>query len=407
MTGPTIAIVGGGIVGASIAYHLSERTNKPIVVYECGELAAETTSKSTAMIGVGGPEPYHRLKAYGYRLYNQFFASPTTDVRFRQEGRLRVTTSTDTTAKFQHIASSDSDNSGSDDPNELDSSQYNNSIVEFVSGAELKERFIVPSLNSEILEGALYRPQYGHILSDSETPGARELAFEFINRARKNGVTFQTKTEVTNVVTTGGRVSGLETNGSELTEVDTVVCAAGPWNIGLAKLAGLEFPIEHVLSPVFSMQLDRPLSCTIPVIKSHEPSVGIHAKREDLVLVTYTPVDDEGQSRYDPSSVSDPAPESYRRTALRWAERLMPDLADATLVDEWVGIGTSTPDRQPIVGWTAIEGFLIAATPAGIQYAPAVGSIISQQLVEETPSEYYDAVSITRFDEYTDCWMDD
>lgn len=107
MAGTRYAIVGGGIVGASVAYHIGERTDDSVVVYERGWLAAETTFRSTAMIGVSGPDPYHRMKEYGLRLYNEFFADPAAKPQYRQSGRLRVATSAGGAAELADIAAVD------------------------------------------------------------------------------------------------------------------------------------------------------------------------------------------------------------------------------------------------------------------------------------------------------------
>ena len=402
MENPRIAIVGGGIVGASVAYHLSERTADPVVVYERGELASATTFKATAMIGVSGPDPYYRMKEYGFRLYNEFFADPAATPRYRQSGRLRVATSDSGARRLAEIGSSQPEQTDRERSETFDAPKYAHSLVEYVRGEKLRDRFLLPALDTEVIEGALYRPQYGYVQDESRTLGARELAFEFVDRARNNGVRFETNTEVTDIVTDGERVTGIETDGSDVTEVETVVCAAGPWNHSVAAHVDLDLPIGHVVSPVFALELDEPLPYSLPMIKSHESSVGLHPKRDDRVLVTYTPNDDERIPGADPTSVDDAAPERVRETALRWAERLLPVLEDAELVDEWVGVGTSTPDGKPIVGWSDVDGFALAVTRAGIQYAPAVGSIVARQLVTGDPTAYYDAVSISRFDGYSD-----
>lgn len=395
-------IVGGGIVGASVAYHLSERTESPITVYERTDLASETTFKSTAMIGVGGPDPHYRMKQYGFRLYNEFFAAPAATPRYCQSGRLRVATSPGSATRLEQLAADARKQTEDRRAVDLSAGKFANTLTEYIPGDEVQESLLVPPLDTNILEGALYRPKYGYIQSESRTLGPRDLAFEFIERAKDNGVTFATNTEVTDIVTSGDRVTGVTTNGNETVDADEVVCAAGPWSTQLAETVGLDLPVEHVLSPVFAMELDRPFPYTMPAIKSHESSVGLHRKRDDVVLVTYTPGENEGRSRYDPQKVGNRAPDEFRRTALRWAGRLVPQLRDAELTDEWVGIGTSTPDGNPIVGWTAIEGLSLAVTMSGIQLAPAVGSIVARQLVEGEPTEYYDHTSISRFDGYTD-----
>lgn len=400
MASSRIAVVGGGIVGASVAFHLGARTSDPIVVYERGELASATTSKATAMIGVGGPDPYHRMKEYGFRLYNEFFADPAANPEYRHAGRLRLASTTDGARRLEDMATGTGrgNHEGSSGPRMP--SSFANSLVHFVPGEQVESRFILPPVTTERIEGALYRPQYGYIQDDSRTLGPRELAFEFVERARDDGVDFETGTEVSDIVTNDGTVTGIELDGTTHVDVDTVVCAAGPWNGELASLAGLDLPIEHFYSPVFSLELDEPLPYSLPMLKCHEAAVGIHPKRNDRVLVTYTPdveAVDPSRSMDDISELDD-----WREHALRSAEHLLPRLEDATLTDEWVGLGTDTPDGQPIVGWTDIEGLALAVTMSGIQYAPAVGSIVARQLVDGDPTRFYDAVTISRFDGYDD-----
>ncbi|MFC7139406.1 NAD(P)/FAD-dependent oxidoreductase [Halosimplex aquaticum] len=397
-----VAVIGGGIVGASVAYHLSERTAAPVTVYERGELASATTFRATAMIGVAGPGPYHRMKEYGFRQYNDFFADPEAEPRYRQSGRLRVSTTDGGARELEALASTASERSGAEPPETTGASKYANSLVDYVPGAKLRDRFLLPPLNAGIVEGALYRPQYGYVQDDSRTLGPRELVMEFVERASANSVIFETGTEVTDIGVADGAVTRVELDGMESVPVESVVCAAGPWNAEIAALAGVDLPIEHIRSPVFALELADPLPYSLPMIKSHDASVGIHPKRDDTILVTYTPREDERESRLDPSAVSDTAPDEYRETALRVANKLLPRLEDAELVDEWVGVGTSTPDGKPIAGWTGVDGLALAATRAGIQYAPAVGDIVARQLVDGDPTEYYEAVSISRFDGYED-----
>lgn len=396
-----IVVVGGGIVGASVAHHLAERTDDPVVVYERGELAAETTFRATAMIGVAGPAPYHRLKEYGFRLYNDFFADPEAEPRYRQSGRLRVSTTEEGARELEALASA-VPSAESDSPGSASAAKYANSLVDYVPGEKLRDRFLLPPLDAHVVEGAFYRPQYGYVQDDSRTLGPRELAMEFVERARANGAIFETNTAVTDIGVDDGEVTHVELDGAERVDVAAAVCAAGPWNDRVAALAGVDLPIGHVRSPVFALELADPLPYDLPMIKSHDSSVGIHPKRDDAVLVTYTPDEGERESSVDPSSVSDTAPDEFRETALHWAETLMPILGDAELTDEWVGVGTNTPDGKPIAGWTEVDGLALAATRAGIQYAPAVGSVVARQLADDDPTEHYEAVSVSRFDGYDD-----
>jgi len=87
------------------------------------------------------------------------------------------------------------------------------------------------------------------------------------------------------------------------------------------------------------------------------------------------------------------------------AERLFPYLEEANVVDEWVGVRSLTPDTEPIVGRTEIDGLsVVSYNASGIQLSPTAGKIIAEQVVNDTPTEYYEAVSIFRFEGYDDHW---
>jgi len=387
-------VVGGGIVGASVAYHLGRRTDDPVVVYDKGDLASATTFRATAMVGTAAPAPYHRMKRYGIECYNDFFADPEADPKYRQAGRLRVATTDDGASALQEYAATGADDEGS----------FANSPANYIPADELRGRLVVPPLDDEHVTGALHRPEFGYVLDGSRTMGARELALEFVERARDAGVRFEPETEVTDIRTEGGAVTGVEIEGQETVPADHVVCAAGPWNGQIAAKAGLELPLSHVYSPVFALRLPEPLPYTLPMVKAHESGVGIHPKGDDTVLVTSRL--DENEARHDPDVVGDTAPEEHRDSALATAERLLPILENADLVDEWAGLGTNTPDGHPIVGRTPVPGLAVAATMSGIQYAPAVGRIVARQLVDGEPTCFHDAVALSRFEGYTDPWAD-
>lgn len=386
-------VIGGGIVGASVAFHLGKRTDDSVVVYERDDLASATTYRATAMVGTAGPSPFHRMKRYGIECYNEFFADPEAEPEYRQAGRLQVATTDEGARTLQEHDSAESDEAG----------PFANSPANYIPGDELHERLVVPPLDTDRVEGALHRPEFGYVLDDSRTLGARELALEFVERARAAGARFEPNTAVTDIRTETGAVTGVETAGEETVPADTVVCAAGPWNRRVAEMAGLELPLSHVYSPVFVLGLPEPLPYTMPMVKAHESGVGIHPKRPDRVLVTYRA---ERGTEYDPDAVGDTAPAEHRETALSWAEELLPLLAEAELVDEWVGLGTDTPDGHPIVGRTPVPGLAVAATMSGIQYAPAVGRIVARQLVDDDPTAFHDAVALSRFEGYADPWAD-
>lgn len=394
----TYAIIGGGIVGASIAYHLSEATTDSITVYEQQSLASETTFKSMAMFGLYGDETQYQMKRYGLRMYNEFFSEPRARPKYDLAGRLIVsTTDSGATELEQRFGNPNAEKS---------IAGIDRDLLEFIPGEELPEVLLVPRVNTDAITGAVFRPRVGYMQP-------QELAFEFVERARDNEVTFETGNQITDIHTQDDRVTGLETDSGRVT-ADEVICAAGPWNVALAEKAGVEIPVRHTLAPIVKLAVKEAAEYSLPTLGHYESPYSIYRQRsraKDAMFLGYNPSESvdsvaeflEKYEIYDPESMSETVPEYIKEGMLGTAETLVPSLLDADIEDEWVGIRSGTPDGNPIVGWTSVDGFSIAAFhTSGIQLAPKVGDVIAQQLVHDQPTEFYDALSVSRFDGYSD-----
>jgi len=385
------SIIGGGIVGASIAYHLSERTDENIVLFERQSPASETTYKSVAQFGFYGDEAQYRMKRYGMRLYNEFFANQRANPRYHVAGLLVAATNRDDAEELETVIESE----GQESFGKIGEG-FERDLMEYIPGDELKETLLLPPVETDIIEGALYRPKVGYMSRP------QELAYEFLERAEENGVTVKQGRPVDEITTTNGRVTGVVTEAGETFESGEVICAAGPWNIEIAESVGVDIPVRHTIAPVLKLRPQQPVEYDVPIISPHGSPYSFHRRSEDELLIGYNP-GYEAATRYDPSTMSETVPEDIRNEGIERLSELVPGWLGAEVVEQWVGIRSQTPDGNPIAGWTELEGFSIAAFhTSGIQLAPAVGKMIATQVVDGEPTDYYDALSITRFDEYDD-----
>ncbi|MFB6301763.1 MAG: NAD(P)/FAD-dependent oxidoreductase [Haloferacaceae archaeon] len=381
MSARPVAVVGGGIAGASVAYHLAARTDRPVVVYERGALAGETTARSAAFFGFYGSDLERRLKRYGMALYNDLLAAPRSDAYHDLVGRLRVATTPDGAARLEERRDATPDDA----------------MLTYRPGAALPERVFCPELDADSVAGATYRPQVGY-----HRPQA--LARELGTRAREAGVTVETGTPVTDVVVEDDRVRELVVDGerrSEAVDVAAVVCAAGPWNPSVCRLAGLDPPVSHSRAPVLELERPAPATHTLPIVSHVGTGVYARGHGDDAVLVGHYPGSPDAEAEYDPDAVADRVGTERREEMRAVLADLLPPLADAPVRDEWVGVRSHTPDGHPIAGWTGIEGLsIVAFDSSGIQLSPALGRLVATQLVDGTPTDEHDALSITRFDGY-------
>jgi glycine/D-amino acid oxidase-like deaminating enzyme len=384
-------VVGGGIVGASIAYHLARRTDDPVHVYEKGTLANETTKKSLAFFGFYGDETQYRMKRYGMELYNEFLSSPRADPGYVTTGLLDVATSDDGAESLRRAVEERGERLAHADADRVDTSP-----VDFVAPDELKRTAVLPFLDTDVVTGGVFRPQVGYLRP-------REMALEFADRARDEGAVFHENATVTDLSVDDGVLSGLSVDGEERPAA-AVVSAAGPWNPRVAEMAGVELPVKHTLAPVLELEPDEEIPYTLPWITHHESGFSIRRNADGRVLMTNHPLGGhEEATEYDPDEVGDSVPSDLRQRGLELLESLLPTVEGFDVVDERVGIRSSTPDGNPVVGWTRVDGFSVAAfSTSGIQLAPATGSVIAEQLLDGEPSEFYEGLSVSRFESYVD-----
>ncbi|MFB6299128.1 MAG: NAD(P)/FAD-dependent oxidoreductase [Halobacteriales archaeon] len=371
MTETDIAIIGAGIAGASIAAHLSALGDHDITVYERGRLAGETTAKSAAYFGFYGSDLERRLKRYGMATYNDFAADPRAAPEYNLVGRMHVATTAD----------------GAD---ELRADAAEESGVEFLDRDAVPRSLFVPELAIDAIQGVHYRPHVGYF-----TP--RELALEFVDRARDRGVDFRTRAAVSELLVEDGRITGLLVDDDRVT-ADAVVCAAGPWTPQLLATAGIDLPVYHTLAPIRKLDRTDDHAHTLPIVSHRESGVYVRGHGPDSVLVGHYPNDPE-RTTLDPETIADSVPESIRADMDAMLAEVLPPLSTADVAEEWVGIRSGTPDGHPIAGWTDVTGLSVAAfNSSGIQLAPAIGDLIARQLLRGEPTDVFDVLSIGRFD---------
>ncbi|WP_338728810.1 FAD-dependent oxidoreductase [Haladaptatus sp. DJG-WS-42] len=346
-----IVIVGGGIIGASIAYHLRDEA-RPVILYEKNTVGSGTSGESVAVFvwHQSTPDPLsHRLRERAWDIYDQLIRDGT--LSFEQTGTLDVAFTDEAATTLREVATT------------LDS--YGVS-AEFLA----PESLAVHGLEPAALSGALSTPDDGYL-------DPSEIIQHFLKEASSQGVTVETKTAVTGIQTTPDGVTGVETEAG-FQPAHAVINAAGPWASTVNRMAGVALPLRHNLGPVVVLQKDTPF--TLPFIE-FEDGLYVRGEGDRQAFAGQFGASYEDATELQPDEARSVAHEFYLDTEAR-IEEAIPRLSGAELVTEWVGMRTLTPDGVPFVGETAVSGFYVACgmNGLGVTLAPAIGEVLAAQV---------------------------
>ncbi len=372
-------IIGGGVIGCSIAYHLTARGWREIVLVEQGELTGGSTWHSAGLVGqLRASINLTRVMMDSVALYARLEAETGIDPGWMQVGSLRLASSQERMTELRRQA--------------VASHGYG-LAMELLSPKEALELF--PVMTTEGLVGAAFLPTDGRVdpngLTQALAAGARSRGAEILQRTRVRGIVVQ-----------DGRIRGVETdNGTIRTEV--VVNAAGMWADVVGRMAGVVVPVipmEHqylVTKPIPAVRRD------FPTLRDPDGLVYFREEVGGLVAGGYEPNPEPWALRGVPPDFGQRLlPPNWDRFEQlgQLAMTRIPALRDAEIVKLINGPEAFTPDGGFLLGEAPeVRGFFVAAgfNAHGIAAAGGVGKVIAEWIVEGQPSLDVWRMDIRRF----------
>lgn len=376
MTGRKAVVIGGGLIGLSIARALSERGINDILVLERRQLASGGTGKSSGIVRVHYGVP--SIAAMAWRSLPTF-ERLGDEVGFRRTGYCvlvgeeNVEPLKANTAMHQEL--------GVD--------------VDLIDTEMMQSLW--PMINVEDVALVSYEPRGGFA-------DATQLALHFGQQARVRGARIRQNTSVVRILTQGGRVTGVELDGGEIVDADTVIAANGWWSKKLMADLDIDFPIEGYRSELLIVDAGERLP-DLPVIS-------------DLISLQYCRVEGSGQFLVGNSDHSDfqrklVDPDAYSNLASeasieKYAEKLMhrfPGFPNPSVTHTYAGVYDVAPDWNPVIAPVGgIEGLILCAGFAGhgFKISPAVGDLVADIVLEgdsTDPDVRASDFRLERFDE--------
>jgi sarcosine oxidase subunit beta len=367
-----VAIVGGGIMGASTAYHLARRGCTDVVILEKDLLAQASTGLSAGGIRQQFSHPANiRLSQEAVRVFERFEEEFGVDMEFRQVGYLFLAQSEEVWQEFL---------------TNVEVQRRYGVPVEALSPQEIKERW--PYLNVEDLRGGTFCGQDGYA-------DPYMAAMGFANAARRLGVRIEEQTRVTSLCLEGGRARGVQTTQGPIW-APVVIDVAGPWGAEVARMAGFELPVQPVRRQVFVTAAFDPIPKPVPMILDIEPAFYFRGEGPGVLMGMSDP--DE------PPSFNTNVDYGFMEKVIDAAIHRAPILEDCQINRGWGGLYAVTPDDNPIIGpLPGVEGFLCAIgfSGHGFQQAPTVGRILSELILDGRTDFDLSPFAHDRFDRVT------
>jgi len=373
-----VVIIGGGIVGANIAYHLAKLGWTEVVLYEKGEIASGESSHAAGLVTqFATSQTLMQFRKYSIELYSGLGL-------FDHVGSLRVASTEDQLKELRRSVSR---------------AKAIGMDVEVISPAEALR--IMPQLSKENLYGAIYLPRDGQLDPYTTTTSmarfARELGVEVNTGVRVTGIELSPKGEIQRVLTDKGSI-----------RTEIVVNAAGLWAPQVAAMAGLYIPTTPVDHQHIALKAvgGHEFPATTPCLRDPDNLVYMRQEAGGLVIGGYEP---NPLARWidgvpwEHGGTTLPADYDRFEQLLEGAIRRIPFLDQAGIITLVCHPGAYTPDCQPMLGPMAgARGMWIAAGMSlnGYGGAGGIGKLMAEWIVEGEPSLDVYAYKATRFSNY-------
>ena len=362
-----ILIIGAGIVGCSLAYHLSVQGDSRVAVVDKDLVCSGSTGRSAGGIRQQFATDLNiRLSLESIRMFERMPEELGVDPGFRKVGYLFLASTEAELALFrQNVAL-----------------QQRHAVPVQLVGLDDIRR-LVPFVHLDGILGGTYCATDGYAAPYEVTMG-------YAAAARKRGVTIHEQRPVTAIVRHAGRVAGVETTSGPI-EAPIVVNAAGAFAGQVGEMAGVDVPVRPFRRQLFT-------TLPVPAFTPEPPlTIDYHRNwyfRGELGGCLFSGPKDE-ESTFNTNVDWDHLAESVEQAVVR-----LPLLAEAEIHRGWAGLYEISPDNNAILGRVPeLEGFYVAGGHSGhgFQHGPIVGKLLAELILTGRTSIDIGALSIERF----------
>ncbi|MGZ4761307.1 MAG: FAD-dependent oxidoreductase, partial [Ilumatobacteraceae bacterium] len=363
-----VVIVGGGVVGCSVAYHLARRGWTDVVLLERNQLTSGTTWHAAGLITTARPTSAMRqVVKRSIEVFATLEADTGLSTGWEPTGTLHLATNADRWEELMRQASV---------------SKPDDIAIDILDVEQTLERY--PLLSPDGLVGSLFYPEDGR-------GNATDTTMSLARGARQRGVLMFENLPVVGIRTDGRRVTGVDTEVGSI-EAEYVINCAGMWGRELAAMAGVQVPLQALAHYYVVTEAIPGLARGLPTIKSSDDWMYVKNEGDGLMVGFFEPGSYPWQSRGIPGDaafVQLPDDWDHLGQFYEIAMHRIPALATAGIRLFFGGPESFTPDGVYHFGEAPnLQNFFIAAgfNSTGFLTGPGIGSVLADWLVDGRPS---------------------
>ncbi len=364
-----VVIVGGGVMGASAAFHLSE-AGVDVVLVERSDLASGSTVKAAGGVRANFSDELNiALGKRSLEAFEAFATRPGQDIDLHQPGYLFVLTRPEDVELFETSVALQ---------NSLGIASRMLSPQEALT--------LSPYLKVDDVLAAAYSPRDGHCAPESVVLG-------YANGARRHGARVLTHTEVVGIAHESGRITSVHTTEGSIATAAVMDCA-GAWSPQIATMVGLELPVTPYKREIVVTDPMPGLPPDLAFTIDYASSFYYHREGAGLLMGFSDPTIPAG---FDLSR-----DERFLERLAEHAEHRAPAVLDVGIRTGWAGLYEDTPDHNALLGeWSGMSRFFYATgfSGHGFLQGPAVGEILRDAYLGRTPFIDVTPLRVERFAE--------
>jgi sarcosine oxidase, subunit beta len=363
-----VVIVGGGVMGASAAFHLAEAGVTDVVLLEADQLSCGSTSKSAGGVRLQFSDEINiALALRSMDAFERFAERPGAEIGLQQVGYLFLLTDPADVAVFEKNTAL----------------QNAMGVPSRMISAEEAGKLSSLAHVDDVLAASICMRD-GHATPDAVVLG-------YATAARALGVAVATQCPVTGIDVDGDEITAVHTaRGSVSTS--TVICTAGAWSPRIAAMAGVDLPVQPVARPIWYTEPMPSRPAQVPMTIDFSTGFYFHTEGPGLLFGMADPDQPPG---FDAPMRSD-----WLEVVGEVVAHRAPSLLDVGIAGGWHGFYETTPDHNALIGESATVSRFIYATGFsghGFLMGPAVGEVLRDLVLGHATAVDVSGFDVERF----------